>query len=84
MPTIFYMAAFIAVGKILGDHAADVVSSFIHRSKMRPMMWSEIVACDTDADDIANLDDISSLLPLPISPLILYQESLECAPMVMY
>ena len=45
-------------------------------------MWSEIVECDTDADDIANLYDTPSVLPLPIPPLNshnLYEESLEFA-----
>ena len=76
------MAASLALAETLGDHAADVVASFIHRSKMRPMMWSEKVTCDTDANDIANLYDIPSVLPLPIPPLNrhnLYEESLQFA-----
>ena len=49
------MAAFIVFGDTLGDHAADIISSFLYRSQ------TVVSICDSDASDIANLDDVRSV-----------------------
>ena len=49
------MAAFLALGKTLGDDSADLISSFLYHSR------TIVPTCGTGASDIANVADLSDI-----------------------
>ena len=65
------MAAFIALGKTLGDHASDIISSFLYRSQ------TVVGTCATDASDIATLSGLGDIDELAEQPVFCYGGSLE-------
>lgn len=55
------MAAFIVFEHTLGDHVANIVSSFLYRSQ------TVAASFGTDANDIANLEDLNGWILWPFS-----------------